>query len=320
MLTQVYANIYKNEIPLPHNPLKTINSYIILSENRNLIIDTGFNLPECKDALFQGIKELGVDLVKTDLVLTHLHPDHVGLAAALKNEGVHVYIGKVDGEWSSRSSREDLSKRFQFLNKILDLGGNIINTFDKDFGANIPFEFIPLSEGDSFALGDYVFETVDIPGHSPGHIGLYERNHRLFFCGDHILDEITPNITFWGFEQDILAVYFQSLKKMYEYDIDYLFTAHRSIIRDHKRRIKELLTHHEDRLKEIIEILSQGEKTPSETASAMQWDMRYKWMDFPATQKWFASGEATSHLEHLVQIGIAERIPSDGKLYYGLCS
>jgi hypothetical protein len=34
------------------------------------------------------------------------------------------------------------------------------------------------------------------PGHSPGHIGLYERKHRLFFCGDHILDRITPNNTF----------------------------------------------------------------------------------------------------------------------------
>ncbi|HVJ49524.1 MBL fold metallo-hydrolase [Desulfitobacterium sp.] len=323
MLTQVYPNIYKNEIPLPNNPLKAINSYIVLSENRNLIIDTGFNRAECRNALFQGIRELDVDLTKTDLVLTHMHVDHSGLAAALAKEGVRVYIGKIDGEWLNQTSSGKFIKNFQMLNEILGFGGDRTINFGKDFGTRSedPLELIPLLEGDKFELGDYSFEIIDIPGHTPGHIGLYERNHRLFFGGDHILDPITPNITFWGFEQDILAIFFKSLRKVYAYNIDYLFTAHRNIIRDHKTRIKELLAHHEDRLKEISGIIRKGKKTPSETAAAMHWDLSYThWEDFPDPQKWFASGEATSHLEHLVHLKLADRVNNNGKLYYELRS
>ncbi len=162
-------------------------------------------------------------------------------------------------------------------------------------------------------------EVVDIPGHTPGHIGLYEASRKLFFCGDHILDEITPNITFWGFEQDILATYLRSLNKVREYDIDYLFTAHRKIIRDHQTRITELITHHDERLQEILDILQNGRKTTGEMAASMHWDLSYKtWEDFPHPQKWFASGEALSHLEHLVHIGRVERIEEDGAYYYKL--
>jgi len=176
-----------------------------------------------------------------------------------------------------------------------------------------------LFEGDKVVVGDYSFEVVDIPGHTPGHIGLYERNHKLFFCGDHILDEITPNITFWGFEQDILSTYFKSLNKVCEYDINYLFTAHRKIIRDHQKRITQLLHHHEQRLKEILVILGEGRKTPLELAALMHWDLSHKkWADFPSSQKWFASGEALSHLEYLVHIGAVERLNNAGVLLYGL--
>lgn len=51
----MYPNIYCNRIPLPKNPLKSLNSYIIKSPERNLIIDTGFNQPECEAAFSDGV-------------------------------------------------------------------------------------------------------------------------------------------------------------------------------------------------------------------------------------------------------------------------
>ncbi len=122
---------------------------------------------------------------------------------------------------------------------------------------------------------------------------------------------------FGGFEEDILAVYFNSLKKIYDYNIDYLFSSHRNIIRDHKGRIDELLAHHQERLKEIQGIIENDYITVRDVASKMHWDIRAKdWEDFPSPQKWFATGEAMSHLEHLVYIGKAEKIESKGILYY----
>ncbi|WP_088227025.1 MBL fold metallo-hydrolase [Desulfosporosinus sp. FKB] len=320
MITEVYPGIYKNEIPLPKNPLRAINSYILLSDTRNLVIDTGFNTLECQTALLEGLNELNVDLSKTDLLITHMHMDHSGLAPVLKKLGVNtVYFSEVDGDLFNQTSKRDAF--FQTLNKIFGFKTDVASAFGKEFGKRHtePLEFTPLAEGDKLIIGDYCLEIVDIPGHTPGQIGLYERRHRLFFCGDHILDEITPNITFWGFEQDILATYLRSLDKVIEYDIDYLFTAHRKIIRDHRSRIKELIAHHDERLREVLDILCEGRKTTGEVAASMHWDLSYKkWEDFPHPQKWFASGEALSHLEHLAHIGKVERIEEDEALFYQL--
>lgn len=322
MVIEVYPNIYMQEIPLPKNPLRAINSYIILSKDRNLIIDSGFNTEECRNAFMEGINELGIDLNKTDLLITHLHSDHSGLAAALNKEGARIYAGKIDGKMINEMAGQAYWDKFEGYKKLFDLEKDNVS-FDNHPGYKYcpkePIEFISLDEGDSINIGDYYFEVVNIPGHTPGHIGLYEKNHKLFFCGDHILHKITPNIAFWGFEQDILSVYFNSLKKVHEYDIKHLFSAHRSTVANHKERIHELLNHHDARLKEIMGIIKNDKKSVRDTAASMHWELRYSnWEDFPNPQKWFASGEAMSHLEHLYSIGKAERTKEDGILYYKL--
>ena len=319
VIEEVYPSIFKNEICLPKNPLKAINSYILSSENKNLIIDTGFNTEVCQTELMSGLEELNIDLTKTELFNTHMHVDHTGLSPVLKEHGVQtIYFSQLDGDMFNNSSRKGHLP--QIVREFSELCGLTSDKpFDKGFGRRLdkPLEFIPLSEGNEIVIGEYRFEVVDIPGHTPGHLGLYERKHKLFFCGDHILDEITPNITFWGFEQDILATYLTSLKKIYNYDIDYLFTGHRKIIRDHRQRINELLVHHDKRLKEVLTILKDGPKTASEVASYMTWDIDYKeWNDFPSSQKWFAAGEALSHLEHLLHTGLVGRNNKDGRHLY----
>lgn len=321
-LEEIYPDIYRLEIPLPNNPLRSLNSYVIKSEGSSLIIDTGFNSDECRKAFMEGMEKLGIDLGAAELLITHLHSDHCGLAAAIKGRGAAVYAGEADGRTINEMAGLQYWNKFDSYKRVLDLEKDGVS-FDDHPGYRYcpkePVEFIALREGDRLDIGRYSFKVVDIPGHTPGHIGLYEEKHRLFFCGDHILDRITPNITFWGFEQDILAVYFESLRKVYDYEIDYLLTAHRSIVRDHRRRIAELFEHHRKRLKEIEEIISHKPVSVRDTAAAMHWELKYSsWEEFPNPQKWFAAGEAMSHLEHLYLTGKADRISIDGILYYKL--
>lgn len=322
MVLEVYPDIYLLEIPLPNNPLRALNSYIIKSDNESLIIDTGFNMKECKDALMEGLEELNIDLNNSKLLISHLHSDHSGLAASLNQEGVKVYAGEIDGNMINDMTTEEYWKQFDDYKILFDLERDNISIDDHPGYKYCPdkaIDFIPLKEGQTLTVGNYRLEVVDIPGHTPGHIGLYERGHRLFFGGDHVLNRITPNISFWGFGADILAIYFESLKKVYDYPIDYLFSSHRSIVRDHRKRIEELLKHHQERLDEIREIIRDEKMTVRDVAAKMNWDLRYdRWEDFPSPQKWFASGEAMSHLEHLVHIGEAEKTKEDGILYYKL--
>ena len=59
MPNEILPDLYRIKIPLPGNPLRLLNSYVIKGEDRNLLIDTGFKMPECKEALATGLNELG---------------------------------------------------------------------------------------------------------------------------------------------------------------------------------------------------------------------------------------------------------------------
>ncbi|AHF07333.1 MBL fold metallo-hydrolase [Desulfitobacterium metallireducens] len=320
MLTEVYPQIYLNEIPLPKFSLQAVNSYLILSDQRNLMIDTGFNTDLGRDAMLQSIQELKVDLNKTDVILTHMHPDHVGLASYLQEKGAKVYISLVDGELINSVYTQKNKSPLQELYEVLTEDKDIEAVRGHAFGDNSTeaIQFHYLIEGDKFFVGDYEFEVVSIPGHTPGHIGLYERKHRLFFGGDHILEHISPSVVFWGFDQDILNQYINSLKKVYELDVDYLFTAHLNIIRDHRRRIEELIAHCEERLVETENLLNQGKLTPKETAAQMHWSLRTKWEDFSKLEKFSAIGETLAFLEHLTQHEKIVRHSIAGKIFYDL--
>ncbi|WP_445900309.1 MBL fold metallo-hydrolase [Desulfitobacterium sp. THU1] len=320
MVREVLPNIYINEIPLPNNPLKSINSYVFLSEKRNLIIDTCFNMEDSKKAFYSGVKELGVDLSNTDLLLSHMHPDHMGLAHELSTLGCKVLLGKKDGEILDLA-RNASRKTYVEMHRALGLGLDTLTTSNQDFVMNT-LEFLDyqlLVEGDEIVIGDYALTVVDTPGHSPGHICLYDKEKKLFISGDHILGDITPNISFWGYEIDSLGAYLDSLKKVHELDIELVLPAHRNLIHDCRQRIEELIAHHQERTEEILVIVGDGRKTASQAAAEMHWDNKFgPWDELPGVQKWFSAGEALSHLEHLVWEGKLIRITNKDSVCYEL--
>lgn len=320
MLKEVYPNIYLNEIPLPNFPLKSVNSYIILSGDQSIIIDTGFNTEEGREALRQGLEKLNIDLKKTKLLLTHMHPDHTGMASHLNEEGASVYIGEEDGALINQTYSQICKTSLEIHYEELAQEKDIMPTRTAAFGNNATdnIEFILLKENDRIEIGDYSFEVVEIPGHTPGHIGLYDRKHKLFFCGDHILERITPSILFWGYEVDIMGSYIKSLKKIFEMEIDYLFCAHFSIVRDHRARILQLLFQCEERLEEVQSVMKKGERTPREVAARLTWNVKETWENFSKMQKFLAFGETMAFLEHLVHQGIADRFDENGNVYYKL--
>jgi len=124
-------------------------------------------------------------------------------------------------------------------------------------------------------------------------------------AGDHILNDITPNIQLWTDDRNPLEEYFASLDKVSQLDIELVLPGHRSIFKNCRERIQELKHHHQERLDEIISILEKGEKDAFQVASEMSWDILCdSWDLFPVSQKWFATGEAIAHLKYLEEKGI----------------
>ncbi|MEA1959919.1 MAG: MBL fold metallo-hydrolase [Bacillota bacterium] len=308
MIEQVFTDIYQVKIPLPNNPLRATNSYFIRGNERNLIIDTGFNCEESKNAMLEGLKELNFRMENTDLFITHLHSDHSGLVNFLAIPETTVWMSEVDAkivEASKESSHWAMFSEFMKLSGLSATG--IEDSISKHPGYSNASEvfdrFTTVKQGSEIKVGEFSFQCVETRGHTKGHMCLYEPNKKILVSGDHILGKITPNITLWELNEDVLGNYLDSLDKIARLEIDTVFPGHRYVITDCRGRIEELKNHHERRMEDIINIVGQEKLNGVQVAEKMKWDLSYdRWEDFPWGQKLFATGEAMSHLYHLVQL------------------
>jgi glyoxylase-like metal-dependent hydrolase (beta-lactamase superfamily II) len=316
MCEEVLPNLFRIKIPLPESPLKYLNSYVIRDPERCLIIDTGLNRTECLEAMLAGLRKIDVDLAQSDLFITHLHADHFGLVAKLASESTNVFFSRPEKELME--SWEGFAAMIAYAGRNGFPENELRAALDKHPGAKYGTEWIPelkvLEDGDQIQFGDYQFQCVATPGHTMGHTCLYEPDKKLLVAGDHILIDITPNIQCWSDSQNPLKHYLASLDKVAGLQVDLVLPGHRRLISDHQARIEELKRHHDQRLAEVISILDGGAMTAFEVASRMTWDLKYDdWKDFPVAQRWFATGEAISHLRLLEEEGKVRR-KAEGEL------
>lgn len=273
-------------------------------------------------ALVSGLKECGVDSRQADFFITHMHADHAGLVSALAGEGARIYFGWADAEIMRSTAPEHWEKQLNFARKCGFPGEELEKAIrshpGRRYSPNTSLNLCVSKDGDMISIGDYLFECIETPGHTAGHICLYEPSKKIFICGDHILVDITPNITLSSEEGNPLKEYLKSLDKVYDLDVELVLPGHRRIFRNHKERIRELKQHHQTRLDEVISILGKGRQNVFQVASQMTWDIDYRsWDLFPPAQKWFAFGEAMAHLKYLEEEGKVERqIEGQGLVFF----
>lgn len=137
------------------------NCSLIWDDEKNAaIIDPGGEA----EKLIQRIEELGLNLKV--ILLTHAHLDHVGAAEQLKQH-FNVEI------WGSQE--EDLFLFESLPEQAERFGLPHINAF-------LPDRW--LHEGETINIGDFQFDILHLPGHTPGHIGFIEQEKKAAFTGD----------------------------------------------------------------------------------------------------------------------------------------
>ncbi|MDD2604795.1 MAG: MBL fold metallo-hydrolase [Desulfobacteraceae bacterium] len=319
MIEEISPDLFRIQVPLPNTPLKFLNSYVVRSPNRSLIIDTGLNHDTCFEALQAGLKEIGVDPARADLFITHLHADHFGLVARLATTDTRVYFNRPDAE---------IIESWEGFGPMLEYAGR--NGFPVDRlraalaahpGSRFGSEWVPplemLADGDGIEAGPYRFRCVSTPGHTLGHMCLYEPRHKLLVSGDHILIDITPNIQCWTDAENPLKAYLESLDKVTTLEVNRTLPGHRRLMGDPCPRIAELKAHHRDRLAEVLVILAHGPRNAFDVAARMTWDIKAdRWEDFPVAQQWFATGEALSHLRYLEEEGKIARLEKGDGVWF----
>lgn len=333
---EVEDNVYRIEVPLPENPLRNLNAYLVRStaanpggRGRSLLIDNGFNRPECREAIDTALQALDVDITSLDFLVTHLHSDHCGLTHTLLQAAGYeawVFTNPTDMVHINMYTQQSFLQRNGFLymrNSGMDM--ELFNYMVTDhpgvsFAITGPCPFTPVLDGDILPYGACKLRVVETPGHTPGMICLYDADKQMLFSTDHILGDITPNICYWEGMKDSLGSYLRSLKKTAKLNVKLCLTGHRSIMGDCSERITSLEQHHAARLDEIRAILDrEGSSTGYTVASLMTWSIRAKsWDDFPKPQRWFACGEAMAHLEHLKALGHVRRARRSDHFFYEL--
>lgn len=298
-------------------PLKYINSYLVKGNEESVLIDTGLPTQEDVTTLSNYLKAYGYP---NFVVITHYHPDHMGLVRLFKDKSI-ILISDRELEYVTYLLSEEYEKE---MRKYLLANGFPEEFIQRMFRNRSRFSeiidgvnFNTVKDGDVIKLGQEQMRVLLTPGHTMGHICLvYEK---VVFCGDHILQDITPNISLLRLEDNPLKAYLESLDKVQKLDIELLYPAHGEVLKDVSKRVEEIKEHHKRRLEEIMNIIrTLGKTSGFNIASRISWYK--KWDELSAFDKQLAMGETLAHIKYLVEEGFIREVNASGSIYYTMSS
>ncbi|MGH3450377.1 MAG: MBL fold metallo-hydrolase [Haloechinothrix sp.] len=272
---QVRPGLWSIPVPIPDNPLRYVLVYAFELPDGVAIVDPGWDCDEAWHSLVTGLRTVGYDIAEVRAVLvTHLHPDHFGLVGRVRAaSGAWVAMHRADAAllrhhepaeafgWA-RESQGQL--RRAGAPEYLCSGHHAVPLvrFDRCAGAEVL-----LGDGDRLDLPGWNLHAVGTPGHTPGHLCLFERDLGVLLSGDHVLPRISPHISLIpGQLADPLTSYLGSLRKIAALDVDEVLPAHEYRFRGLAERVGALLSHHAERLAEI-------ERAVAELPGATAWQL-----------------------------------------------
>jgi glyoxylase-like metal-dependent hydrolase (beta-lactamase superfamily II) len=283
------SGIVRLTLPLPAGP-GHVHCYLLPGD---VLVDTGLGLP--------GIEEIWRPYRSRveRVVVTHMHPDHVGAAGLFS---APVTQGRLDYEQCERVWGSD-----DWPVRIRDwfvLHGMPPELADRDLASDesvrsvIRFARDPelVDEGDSVDG----WRVLELPGHADGHIGLLADG--VLVAGDHLLPTISPAVGLYPEARpDPLGDYLASLERTIDLGARLALPGHGEPIADPAARAKGLVEHHLERLDALEYLLTEEPRT----AYRLSLDLFGE--DLPASQRRFAVAETLSHVERLVHVGRAGR-------------
>jgi glyoxylase-like metal-dependent hydrolase (beta-lactamase superfamily II) len=177
-----------------------------------------------------------------------------------------------------------------------------------------------LNEGDVVSSGNLNLNVMWTPGHSPGHICLYEPEQKILFAGDHLLPINTPNVSLSPQSTpNPLNDFLVSLNRLAQLDIRLVLPAHEHPFNDHRTRVSELVQHHDRRNAEILEAIKADPKTAYQIAHEVTWMVEEGGVSFTDLAPWdkrMAVMEALAHIEAMRVDSRLSKLQRDGITYY----
>ncbi|MCS7280155.1 MAG: MBL fold metallo-hydrolase [Desulfobacterota bacterium] len=306
---EIQKEFYRLVIPLHIDSLRSANIYVIKGKDISLIVDTGMGDEKMFLELLSSLDSIGVSLERSLVAVTHFHIDHFGFVRKMQNFGARFLLSRKDWEKAKRIRSQTLKEEvYSFLSlsgfpqdeQKISFFEDVDEIYEVEENRCVEFAF----HGQRIVIGNYEFLVFFTPGHTPGHLTLFEVKTGYYLSGDHILREISPTLQARKPEDDPLKEYFKSLHSVSKLPISRVLPSHGDPFHNARERIAELFAHHRRRLAEIISLIERGTKTIYELASKMDWDSPTgDFYELPIKHKIFAMGEALAHTNYLKNKG-----------------
>lgn len=258
--------VYPLVIPTPFL-VGPVNVYLIKGESL-ILVDTGPKTKEAWDSLVFQLKELGYSPSDIEqVILTHHHPDHVGLLDQFHNKRIIAHENAQP--WITKDEKF-LASVVDYFQKLYIEHGVDLAMIEKmkeseerylDFSCQTDLT-MAVREGDEID-GLHGWKVIETPGHAQSHISLYCEKSGVVIAGDHLIKKISSNaILERPFSDDnsrlkTLLQYRESLKKLLQYNIETVLPGHGEQITNAHELIRERLLQQEKRALSIRKLLEQ---------------------------------------------------------------
>jgi len=305
---EVTPGIYWVRMPLPL-ALDHINLWLVADGDGWAIIDSGYGLP----AVQQAWRELLARFRPTRVIVTHFHPDHLGLAAWLMAEyGLELWMSHGEllsgyAVWleAPGHGHVDMVRFFaehglaaEHQEALLSRGNAYRRGVPK-----LPTTFHRLCHGDTLTLGNRHWQVIVGYGHAPEHVSLYSPEAGVLISGDMLLPKISTNVSVWAVapDSDPLSEFLHSLAAFEPLPSDMLvLPSHGLPFPGIAARVKALITHHEARLNQLIAAVDKPRQAAELIATLFP-------RPLDTHQLVFAMGETIAHLNYAWHRGLLVR-------------
>jgi glyoxylase-like metal-dependent hydrolase (beta-lactamase superfamily II) len=325
--------IYQIKIDVPF-AVKYVCLYLFEINGKKILIDSGLNMGNWKKKLFSAFEYMNLSIADIDYcIISHIHTDHIGLVKIFKqkNPNIRIIMHDITHEilkWETNEENlMELEKEARIsANQLIKYG--ISEEQGKKIFEFFTFwpKFLQYQKPDIIVHdGDILFDRLEIiwtPGHSFGHICIFDKENKYFFSGDTVLSRITPHIGNFIIPAEMARKYededFNNILKHYLVSLDkidnlkpkIIFPAHQEIIYNPHERIQQIKEHHKNRLAEISKLIKNNPLT------AYRISQIHFGEDLDELNSFMALSEVLGHLFYLKAEEKVKTVEKNGKLLY----
>jgi glyoxylase-like metal-dependent hydrolase (beta-lactamase superfamily II) len=323
--TEVAPGVRWIRLPLPFR-LNHINVWALDDGAGWTLVDTGTRTEETVSTWEDLMSRPPLDAPLTRVIVTHMHPDHVGMAGWLTRKfGVKLWISSLEylhcRALVADSGREAPADALRFYREA-GWGEAALEGYRARFGGfgkhvyALPDSYQRLSDGQKLRIGAHEWEVVAGNGHSPEHSCLYCAELKLLISGDQVLPKISSNVSVYPIEPDAnpMADWLASLDRLQARVPDdvLVLPAHNDCFHGLHVRLAHLRDGQHEALDRLRELLAE----PKRVIDVFPALFRRPIAESDASQLGLATGEAIACLNYLVHRGDAVKELRDGVAWY----